>query len=466
MTQTMIPSSLSPMTAKRIAFLREQPNLPKACVALLKVLDKKQSATDALTSLHRLQRYYMAARTGLLDVPDVLHAVEAENFPLWDRYSVLPATAEQKNTLARLLYEGDIHRRSPVLLSISDYARDVAEIILNRCSEAGDVVNVMISDPLFQRRLLTHCNKDRVPVLADAILEPYRDNERTISMRIEQVQQPFPDLPIDDDIQKIYNAAIMMEHKKRRDKFFTLAVLPTPKDAELDLIPYDDYIDLFFRMIAVDWNRVNDAHQILIAQLNAGSHLRFTNNDGTDISMDITGFTFCNSLVAKNVPGSEIFSAPRRDSVEGILVGKSRYLYNGKLMENITLRFEKGRIVEYKAEKGQDVLDELIEADEGTHYIGEIGIGTNPVLRQHLVNGLLVEKIGGSFHLAIGNAYTFTDYLGTPVNINNGNMSENGIHEDLTVMLYGKEGCIYLDGTAIMQNGRFIDPHLAYLNGD
>lgn len=462
----IIPQSLSPMIAGRMAFLRQHvAQLPLAGAALLDTLEQPQDATTALVNLHRLQRYYMTAKTGLLDVPEVVEAIEAENFPLWDRFSAMPATPEQKSILAKLLYEGDVLRRSPVLLTLCDYARDVGEMVLERCVTEGDIVNVMITDPLFQRRLLKNCDINRAGLLAEAILEPYQDYDRSIAMRTEQVQQPFPDMPIDADIQQSYNSTVTIARKKTRDRFYTLSVLPTPKDAELDQIPYDDYIDLFFRMIAVDWLRVNDAHQVLIAQLNAGSHLRFTNNDGTDVSMDVTGFTFCNSLVAKNVPGSEIFSAPRRDSVEGIVVGKGRYLYQGQLMEDITLRFEKGRIVEYNARIGNETLESLIESDEGTHYIGEIGIGTNPVLRQHLVNGLLVEKIGGSFHLAIGNAYRFTDYLGTPVNVDNGNVSTSGVHEDLTVMLYGKEGRIYLDGVAIMENGRFIDPRLAYLNG-
>ena len=322
---------------------------------------------------------------------------------------------------------------------------------------------MLIADPLFQRRLLHHCDATQVNVLADIATAPHRLCARRISMRTEQVQQPYPDTPVEMDIQQAYNKAVGAYTEMLRTKFYTVTTLPTPKDAELDQLPYADYIDLFFRMCDVDWAQVDMAHQALIEQLNAGSILGMTNSDGTDVSMNIAGFTFCNSLVAKNVPGSEVFSAPHRDSVHGTVVGKGRYLFNGKLIENITLRFEHGRVVKYSAEIGQDVLTEMIETDDGSHYVGEIGIGTNPVLRTHLVNGLLVEKIGGSFHLALGNCYKFKDYLGTPVNVDNGNTS--AIHEDLTFMLYGKQGRMYLDGQLIMDDGRFLDPRLAVLNG-
>jgi aminopeptidase len=463
----IVPQSLSPHIAARAAFVQsyaaDYPTHAASLQELAASLATEQDMTAALTCLHRLQRVYYAAKVGVLDHADVWAAIDHADFPLWDRFAALDATEAQKDKLARLLYEGDERRQTPILLSICDYSRTIGERIIQQCVDNGEETDILISDPLFQRRLLKYCTVEQAQMLGDAILEPYHVYKRAISIRIEQTQQHFPDKPVSSDIQQAYNNQIKGIADLYRKKFYTLTILPTPKDAELDHIAYPDYIDLFFRMCDVDWDAVGVAHQVLIAMLNAASTLRMTNNDGTDVSMDITGFTFCDSRVAKNVPGSEVFSAPRRDSVQGVVVGKGRYLFNGKLMENIRLRFDQGRIVEYSAETGQNVLAEMVETDEDSHYIGEIGIGTNPVLRTHLVNGLLVEKIGGSFHLALGNCYKFTDYLGTPVHVNNGN--DSIIHEDLTFMLYGKQGRMYVDGTLIMDDGRFLDPRLAVLNG-
>ena len=458
----IIPQSLGPQIQKRMARLASDAAFDAGLQDVLAALAKPQTPTDALTWLHRLQRFYLAAQTGLLGEPAVRTAIEADDFPLWDRYTALPASAARQERLAQLLYEGDPERRAPILLSVCDYAIGIAERILQRCVAEGDELDIIISDPLFQRRLMHSCDAESVLQLAGVMMEPYSHYNRSINLRIEQTQQAFPDGPVPEEIQSVYNSAVNKSRAMVRDRFYTLTCLPTPKDAELDQIPYADYIDLYFAMCDVDWAAVDAAHRVLIEQLDAAAELRFTNNDGTDVTMDVTGFTFCNSLVAKNVPGSEVFSAPRRDSVNGTVVGKGRYLFMGQLMENITLRFEQGRVVEYHAEKGQAVLEKLVETDEGSHYVGEIGIGTNPVLRTHLVNGLLVEKIGGSFHLALGNAYKFTDYLGVPVQVNNGNVSL--IHEDITFMLHGKGGRIYVDGAMIMDEGRFLDPRLSALN--
>jgi aminopeptidase len=78
------------------------------------------------------------------------------------------------------------------------------------------------------------------------------------------------------------------------------------------------------------------------------------------------------------------------------------------------------------------------------------------------MNILLVEKVGGSFHLALGNAYTFNEYAGNPVKVDNGNRSLD--HWDITTMLIGKQGVIELDGKPIMKDGLFLDPKLDILN--
>lgn len=461
-------ASLSPRIADRMTFLhdfaRQNPAQTELIQAVLADCDKPSDAATALTLIHRVQRLYKAARLGLLDVAAVRDAIDDPAFPVWSHYTAIPATDAQKDFLAKLMYEGDTQRRAPIMLNVSDYSRTIAERILERCVAEGDETDVYISDPLFQRRLLLHCDTAKAEALAQIVIEPYHYYGRAINVRIEQTQQPFPDAATPAaDVMTVYNDLLRPVSALSRVKFYTLTILPTPRDAELDQLPYADYVDLFFRMCAVDWSAVNDAHRVLIDQLNNAKHLRFTNNDGTDLAMDITGFTFCNSLVFKNVPGSEVFSAPHRESAEGVVVAKGRYLFNSRLMENLTFRFEKGRVVDYSAETGMDVLTAMMEMDEGAKYIGEIAFGTNPVLRTHLVNGLLTEKIGGSFHFALGTCYKFTDYMGTPVKVDNGNTS--AIHEDMTVMLFGKQGRAYVDGELIMDDGRFLDPRLAVLNG-
>lgn len=251
------------------------------------------------------------------------------------------------------------------------------------------------------------------------------------------------------------------------DLDFSLTIIPTEKDAELDGMEYDEYMRLFFESCDQPWKEISKAQASLVEKLNQGKVLKITNADGTDLTIDIEGFTFVNSGADANIPGSETFSAPKKEGVNGTLVSKGSFKYgNFPLVKNITLVFENGKIIEAHAEEGEETLKQIISTDEGSVYTGEIAFGTNPHLRRHFVNGLLVEKIGGSFHLAIGACYTFKKYGGQEVSIDNGNKSD--IHWDITTLL--QDGQVSLDGQLIQQNGLWvdetgaIDQNLAVLN--
>ncbi len=462
------PVSLGKAIKDRFDFLAHYPQglLAEQVTAVLQDMAKPQPAAQALQTIHQFQRLYLVHALSMADHPTIHAALSDEvHFPTWQNYVALQATEHQKDKLASLMMSGDPHMRTPIFLNLSDYSRDVGECVVQKLADRKDDVDVWIEDPLFTRRMLNLCDSDRAVALGTLMGQRYPSAERFIGFRTNNTSVEFMDPPAPKEISKLYSDNFVENKKKSNSQFYTITVLPTEKDADLDQIPYDQYVDLFFRMCDVDWDLVNDAHKVLIAKLNAGSELRITNNDGTDVVMDITGFTFANSRVAKNVPGSEVFSAPRIDSVNGKIVAKGRFIPKAanELIENITLEIENGRIVNYHADIGMDVLKAIIETDEGSRYFGEIGIGTNPVLKQHITNSLMVEKIGGSFHMAIGAAYEYTDYLGDPVALDNGNRSKN--HWDITTMLHGKEGMMILDGEVIMQDGAFTDPALSYLNG-
>jgi aminopeptidase len=182
-------------------------------------------------------------------------------------------------------------------------------------------------------------------------------------------------------------------------------------------------------------------------------------------------------VVAKNLPGSEFFSSALREGVNGTLVSNGKFQFrNSGTIEDITLVFNDGRIVDFDARVGKEALAKIIDADkdkgEGSRYLGELGIGTNPHLRRHLINALLVEKVSGSFHLAIGACYTYTSYEGEPVKIQNGNSSANGVHWDITTLLRGNGGHIELmydtDGgevkESVQQNGNWLVKGTEVLN--
>lgn len=422
--------------------------------------------TDAvLQVMHRAQDLEKIAVTGLQDDAAFKAAVDALPRMQWQNFTSPPADEDLQTSLAEKLYNVDPKGKDTAMINLGDGARIIGKWLVEKALADKAAFIVDFSEPDFSALILNHANDTGVQKLADRFLAVTKPVTKRIVARPGQPTQTL--VEPDEHKSKLYarGTAPYGERVRSGDIFFTLTVIPTEQDAKIDNIPYKDYVKLFFEMCDQPWDEIGKAQEALIAELDAAKTLRFTNNDGTDISMEIEGFTFCNSLIAKNVPGSEVFSAPKRDSVNGTIVAKGRFAPphdRGEIIENLTMTFNNGKLVSYKADKGLQAFENEMNIDEGARWIGEVGIGTNPHLKTHVANGLLVEKIGGSFHLALGACYTMKDYAGKPVNVDNGNQS--ALHWDVTTMLYGKGGRIYVDGRMIMDDGRFLDKKYDVLN--
>lgn len=108
-----------------------------------------------------------------------------------------------------------------------------------------------------------------------------------------------------------------------------------------------------------------------------------------------------------NMPTEEIFSSPDRLSANGTLVASKPLVRAGSIIENFSLTFKDGKIIDFKAEKGYDTLKEIIETDEGSHYLGEIAlVGYNSPIQN--LNALFYNTLfdeNASCHFAIGRGF-------------------------------------------------------------
>ncbi len=111
-----------------------------------------------------------------------------------------------------------------------------------------------------------------------------------------------------------------------------------------------------------------------------------------------------------NIPTEEVFTLPERGRVDGTVQSTKPLAYAGQVIEGIRLTFEGGRIVSFGADRAEDNLRELIETDEGSHYLGEVSLVPvdSPIAKADVLfyNTLFDEN--ASCHLAIGRAYPFT----------------------------------------------------------
>lgn len=174
-----------------------------------------------------------------------------------------------------------------------------------------------------------------------------------------------------------------------------------------------------------DWESHNRAFESRKKILNESQFkaLHFENSRGTDLLVGLPenhryiggGVTDKNGIpFFPNIPTEEIFTAPHKNKVNGKLAGTKPLIYGGSVIDEFYLIFKDGMITDYYAAKGQEVLQNLIETDEGSHYLGEIALVSNksPLAQTDTLfyNTLFDENT--ACHIGIGNA--------SPSNIQNG----------------------------------------------
>lgn len=163
-----------------------------------------------------------------------------------------------------------------------------------------------------------------------------------------------------------------------------------------------------------------------------------------DLSLSIKGRRFMNSTGVYNMPDGEIFTGPVEESVNGWVRFTYPAIYGGVAVEGAELTFNRGRVEQARADKNQEYLIKMLESDSGARYLGEFAIGTNFDINRFTGNILFDEKIGGTFHMALGAGYPET-----------GSHSKSAIHWDMICDLR-TDSEIHVDGELFYKNGQFV----------
>ena len=192
--------------------------------------------------------------------------------------------------------------------------------------------------------------------------------------------------------------------------------------------------------------------------------LHYTANNGTDLTVGmIPEAVFCGGgevsrqgiFFNPNIPTEECFISPMRGKAEGIVYSTKPLSYQGQLIENFSLRFEGGKVVEAKAERGEELLKTMISMDEGAAYLGECALvpQASPISESGLLfyNTLFDEN--ASCHLALGAGYadTIRDHHNkTLEECRVLGINESMIHEDFMI------GCDSMNIDAICADGKVV----------
>jgi len=193
-------------------------------------------------------------------------------------------------------------------------------------------------------------------------------------------------------------------------KPWVLTLFPTQGFADMEGMTLERYTDVVVNASMVDPRLLDKVEDDIYRLMNKSKTIRIVSehpHSGKTLELTI-GIDQRNVIKCtgkRNFPDGEVFTSPNVPTVKGEIFVDLPVSFVGVTIQGIYLRFEKGRIVEYKADTAHDMLQKIIETDEGSHHLGEVALGMNNGIEEVLKHPLFVEKVGGTLHIAIGASY-------------------------------------------------------------
>jgi aminopeptidase len=359
--------------------------------------------------------------------------------------------------LADLLvnYACEVKPGESLLLEAIDIPHAFTKAVVRAVSAAGGRPIVMLRSNEVHRALMLAGTREQWDTIANVEKLQMESVQCYIGARGNANVSELSDVPADK--QKLYEESVWKRvHSDIRIKKTRWCVLrwPSPSMAQMAEMSTEAFEDYYFNVCTLDYAKMGRAMQPLKAIMEKTDKVRLKGPRDTDLTFSIKGIPAipCDGKV--NIPDGEVFTAPVRDSVNGIIHFNSPTLYRGTTHNDIRLVFKNGKIVEATS-TATEKLNEVLNTDEGARYIGEFAIGFNPWCTKPMKDILFDEKIAGSIHFTPGNCYD---------EANNGNKS--AIHWDM-VMLQTPEvggGEIWFDDRMVRKDGKFVVKELEGLN--
>jgi aminopeptidase len=225
------------------------------------------------------------------------------------------------------------------------------------------------------------------------------------------------------------------------------------QDAELSLTQYADFVFRAGLLHLPDpvaaWEEIHQRQEFVREFLQTRKQLRFRapaadGHDGTDLTVNVSAPSrWINCAGKENFPDGEVFCGPQ--GADGHVNYTYPAVYQGREVEGVRLVFKGGRVVDASARRNEEFLIQMLDQDEGARNMGEIAIGTNYSITNFSRNTLFDEKIGGTFHAAVGAGYP-----------ESGSTNVSGLHWDMVCDLR-RGGTIEADGEVFHKDGKFLN---------
>jgi aminopeptidase len=341
-----------------------------------------------------------------------------------------------------------------LLLEITGPVTPLTTLLVEKAFERGAFPYVTTHIPEVERALRMGTTAEHVQNMARWQKARMEEMDAWIGIRSDLNDAELSDVP--PEKHRLYSEfltkPVHLDIRVPKTKWCILRY-PNPAAAQSAGMSTEAFTNFYFNVCNLDYARMSRAMDPLVELMQRTDQVRLTGPD-TDLTFSIKGLPAIKCAGEMNIPDGEIYTAPVRDSVNGVIHYNTISTEDGTRFTDIRFEFKNGKIVKATANETEK-LNKILDTDEGARYIGEFAIGVNPYILNPMNETLFDEKINGSIHFTPGMAYD---------DCFNGNKS--AIHWDIVLIQRAEYGGgeMYFDGKLVRKDGRFVLPELAGLN--
>jgi len=333
-----------------------------------------------------------------------------------------------------------------VVVSVDEGAHDLAVAVAEALGERGaNVTTVYASEELQRAYLRAHDGEfDEDPEFERAL---YENADSVLSLGASRNTAATAD--VSGERTQRYGRARQGIREARLATDWVSTLHPTRALAQQAGMAFEEYREFVYDATLRDWQSLADEMDRLKAILDDGEAVRIV-TEGTDLTLSIDGRTAVNSAASvaydsHNLPSGEVFTAPY--DTDGVVTFDVPMTIRGRDVRDVELTFEDGVVVDWAAARGEAVIEEIIETDEGSRRLGELGVGMNRGIDRPTGRILFDEKMAGTVHLALGRAYD--------ANLPDGEEgNDSAVHVDLITDMTG-DSRLEVDGEVVQKDGVF-----------
>ena len=278
-------------------------------------------------------------------------------------------------------YSTSLKRGEKILLDLVDTPEAVAVALVRELRARKGIPFLRLGSNRLSRELLMGATDEQYQTTAKHLLAEMKDMDAYIAIRGSHNITETSDVLAKDMGTAMTHLRKVIDHRVKKTKWCVLR-WPHPAMAQQAGMSTEAFEDFYFDACLLDYKSYLPAMRSLKRFMEKADEVHILGN-GTDLKFSIKDIPAIVCGGQYNIPDGEVFTAPVRDSVEGVICYNAPTIYRGMGFDGIKLTFEKGKIIKAEAAGGMTrELNKILDSDEGARFVGEFALGFHPIVRE------------------------------------------------------------------------------------